>query len=305
MQNRQGYCNCCHVHYINLEQHIISPQHRYFTTYCRYRLGTNSLLDRFLHDVMRYHPHQYYDNRPTYDDIPLLSRPSPPKEAQLDFDQVPEKGTEKETLSDREDSSQNDFKSIEDSCSSCKSQKDMEEVSVQQSIFQRIVNKQPLSMEDSQEETMCIDNFSEETDQTTDSSYKIPFEAVITELTSSVHSLPRDPGISPVTTENSSLSYPETHSVSVIKCTPDRNDTCNKDLQLDKSPNSFESSLHLGTSSVFRQSPKVGQGNSFHMTSVPSRSPFQLFDGEFKRRVKPRWWSSRKKYSKLPFKTPN
>ncbi|XP_044526617.1 DBF4-type zinc finger-containing protein 2 isoform X1 [Gracilinanus agilis] len=273
MQNRQGYCNCCHVHYINLEQHIISPQHRYFATYCRYRMGTNSLLDRFLHDVMQYHPHQYYDNRPTYDDIPLLSRPSPPKEAQLDVDRVPEKGAEKGTVGDREDSPTKNLKSIADSGSfSYKSQKDMEEVSLRQSVIQAAVNEQQLSTEDPQEETMCIDNnmkkhIPEENLQTTHSSHKIQFTPVITEFPNSVNSLPRDPAVSPVATENASSSSPETHSVSVIKCTPNRKDTCNKDVHLDKCPNSFESSLQLGTSSVLRQSPKVGQGNSLDMTS--------------------------------------
>ncbi|XP_031814094.1 DBF4-type zinc finger-containing protein 2 isoform X6 [Sarcophilus harrisii] len=275
MQNRQGYCNCCHMHYINLEQHIISPQHRYFATYCRYRLGTSSLLDRFLHDVMQYHPHQYYDNRSTYDDMPFLTHLPPPKEAQLDNDQVPENGAEEDEDSlddDREDSSMRDLKSIADSCSSCKSQDSMEEISHQSTVTQTSGNEQQLSMEDSQEETICIDNnminhSPEESIQTSNSSHNIQSSPVVTEYPSSISSLPRDPAVSPVTTENASLSSPENHSISVIRCTPDRNDTCNKDVQLDKCPNSFESSLQLGASSVLRQSPKVGQGNSFHMTS--------------------------------------
>ncbi|XP_074155038.1 DBF4-type zinc finger-containing protein 2 isoform X5 [Sminthopsis crassicaudata] len=272
MQNLQGYCNCCHMHYINLEQHIISPQHRYFATYCRYRLGTNSLLDRFLHDVMQYHPHQYYDTRPTYDDMPLLSHLPPPKEAQLDNDQVPENGAEEESISDREDSSIRDWQSIADSYSSCNSQDNMEEVSHQSTVTQTSGNEQQLSMEDSQEETICIDSnmikhSPEESVQTSNSSHNIQSSPVVTEYPSSISSLPRDPAVSPVTTENASLSSPETHSISVIKCIPNKNDTCNKDVQLDKCPNSFESSLQLGASSVLRQSPKVGQGNSFDMTS--------------------------------------
>ncbi|XP_039926014.1 disintegrin and metalloproteinase domain-containing protein 23 isoform X2 [Hirundo rustica] len=71
VQNRQGYCNCCHVHYSNLEQHIFSSQHRHFTTYCRNRMGTSSLMERFLQDVLQHHPHRYHDSRPTYDDMPL------------------------------------------------------------------------------------------------------------------------------------------------------------------------------------------------------------------------------------------
>ncbi|XP_051642790.1 DBF4-type zinc finger-containing protein 2 isoform X5 [Manacus candei] len=62
VQNRQGYCNCCHVHYSNLEQHVFSSQHRHFTTYCRNRTGTSSLMERFLQDVLQHHPHRYHDN---------------------------------------------------------------------------------------------------------------------------------------------------------------------------------------------------------------------------------------------------
>uniref|UniRef100_K7GFT9 DBF4-type domain-containing protein n=1 Tax=Pelodiscus sinensis TaxID=13735 RepID=K7GFT9_PELSI len=70
VQNRQGYCNCCHVHYSNLEQHVFSSQHRRFTMNCRNRTGTTSLMERFLQDVLQHHPHRYHDNRPTYDDMP-------------------------------------------------------------------------------------------------------------------------------------------------------------------------------------------------------------------------------------------
>ncbi|NXU77812.1 ZDBF2 protein, partial [Oreotrochilus melanogaster] len=71
VQKRRGYCSCCHIHYSNLEQHIFSSQHRHFTTYCRNRLGTSSLMERFLKDVLQHHPHRYHDNRPSYDDMPL------------------------------------------------------------------------------------------------------------------------------------------------------------------------------------------------------------------------------------------
>lgn len=73
-QNRQGYCSCCHVHYNNLEQHVYSSQHRHFATYCRNRMGTTSLMERFLQDVLQHHPYRYHDNRPTYDDMPFISR---------------------------------------------------------------------------------------------------------------------------------------------------------------------------------------------------------------------------------------
>ncbi|KAE8580189.1 hypothetical protein XENTR_v10024348 [Xenopus tropicalis] len=67
---RQGYCNCCQVHYINLEMHLESEQHRQISTCNRNRLSAGILMDRFLQDVHLYHPQNYHDSRPTYDDMP-------------------------------------------------------------------------------------------------------------------------------------------------------------------------------------------------------------------------------------------
>ncbi|KAM7153009.1 disintegrin and metalloproteinase domain-containing protein 23 isoform 5-T7 [Macrochelys suwanniensis] len=83
VQNRQGYCNCCHVHYSNLEQHVFSSQHRHFTMYCRNRTGTTTLMERFLQDVLQHHPHRYHDNRPTYDDLPFPISPMAPRDVFL------------------------------------------------------------------------------------------------------------------------------------------------------------------------------------------------------------------------------
>ncbi|KAM4698420.1 DBF4-type zinc finger-containing protein 2 [Rhinophrynus dorsalis] len=67
---RQGYCSCCQVHYINLEMHLASRQHRQISTCNRNRFSSNILMERFLQDVHLYHPQNYHDVRPTYDDIP-------------------------------------------------------------------------------------------------------------------------------------------------------------------------------------------------------------------------------------------
>ncbi|NXD80941.1 ZDBF2 protein, partial [Halcyon senegalensis] len=91
VQNRQGYCNCCHVHYTNLEQHVFSSQHRHFTTYCRNRMGTSSLMERFLQDVLQHHPHRYHDNRPTYDDMPLPITAEAPSIARLSPEKMEKK----------------------------------------------------------------------------------------------------------------------------------------------------------------------------------------------------------------------
>ncbi|CAI5761899.1 DBF4-type zinc finger-containing protein 2 isoform X1 [Podarcis lilfordi] len=113
VQNRQGYCNCCHVHYSNLEQHVHSTQHRHFATYCRNRTGTTSLMERFLQDVLRHHPYRYHDNRPTHDDIPIgSSQPLPRNEALL-----PVEVLEKESaISKGEEPSTNNALTAESGC---------------------------------------------------------------------------------------------------------------------------------------------------------------------------------------------
>ncbi|XP_035295122.1 DBF4-type zinc finger-containing protein 2 isoform X2 [Cricetulus griseus] len=64
MQKRQGYCSYCRVQYPNLEQHLFSAQHRSLTRQSRHRTTTNnSLMERFLQDVLRHHPYNYQDNR--------------------------------------------------------------------------------------------------------------------------------------------------------------------------------------------------------------------------------------------------
>nr|XP_025969349.1 DBF4-type zinc finger-containing protein 2 isoform X2 [Dromaius novaehollandiae] len=135
MQNRQGYCNCCHVHYSNLEQHVFSSQHRHFTTYCRNRMGTSSLMERFLQDVLQHHPHRYHDNRPTYDDIPLPVTPEAARNACLS----PE-GVEKKKNRSRQEASSKDQESIGEigSSASCLSHKGTKETFVTQAFIQKL-----------------------------------------------------------------------------------------------------------------------------------------------------------------------
>ncbi|KAM6178366.1 DBF4-type zinc finger-containing protein 2 [Rhynchocyon petersi] len=68
MQSRQGYCNYCHVRYNNLEQHIFSAQHRNLTTQNRSRMGSGSLMERFLQDVLCHHPYQCQESRLTHNE---------------------------------------------------------------------------------------------------------------------------------------------------------------------------------------------------------------------------------------------
>ncbi|NWQ87837.1 ZDBF2 protein, partial [Burhinus bistriatus] len=135
VQNRQGYCSCCHVHYSNLEQHVFSSQHRHFTTYCRNRMGASSLMERFLQDVLQHHPHRYHDNRPTYDDMPLPVTSEAARVACLSPEEM-----EKKRNQDRQEISSKDQESIGEIRSSapCLSHGSTKKTSVTQAFVQKL-----------------------------------------------------------------------------------------------------------------------------------------------------------------------
>ncbi|NXP20594.1 ZDBF2 protein, partial [Scytalopus superciliaris] len=135
VRSRQGYCNCCHVHYSNLEQHVFSSQHRHFTTYCRNRMGTSSLMERFLQDVLQHHPHRYHDNRPTYDDMPLPITLEAPRISCLSPEKI-----QKKRNSDKQDISSKDPESIGEIHSSapCLSPERVKKTFVTQAVFQKL-----------------------------------------------------------------------------------------------------------------------------------------------------------------------
>ncbi|NXT66027.1 ZDBF2 protein, partial [Chaetops frenatus] len=135
VQNRQGYCNCCHVHYSNLEQHIFSSQHRHFTTYCRNRMGTSSLMERFLQDVLQHHPHRYHDSRPTYDDMPLPGTLEAPRISCLSSEEM-----QKKRNSEKQEISSKDQESVHETGSSvlCLSREGTKKTFVTQASFQKL-----------------------------------------------------------------------------------------------------------------------------------------------------------------------
>ncbi|NXF00863.1 ZDBF2 protein, partial [Smithornis capensis] len=139
VQNRQGYCNCCHVHYSNLEQHVFSSQHRHFTTYCRNRMGTSSLMERFLQDVLQHHPHRYHDNRPTYDDMPLPITLEAPRISCLSPEEM-----QKTRNSDKQETSIKDQESLGEIRSSapCLSHEGTKKTPVTQAVFQKLGRSQ-------------------------------------------------------------------------------------------------------------------------------------------------------------------
>ncbi|XP_045711218.1 DBF4-type zinc finger-containing protein 2 [Phyllostomus hastatus] len=84
MQNRQGYCSYCCVRYNNLEQHMASPQHRYLTAQNRQRMGSSSLMERFLQDVLRHHPYHYQESRSRQNERLLRNNASSSEAAPVD-----------------------------------------------------------------------------------------------------------------------------------------------------------------------------------------------------------------------------
>ncbi|NXU65570.1 ZDBF2 protein, partial [Horornis vulcanius] len=154
VQNRQGYCNCCHVHYSNLEQHIFSSQHRHFTTYCRNRMGTSSLMERFLQDVLQHHPHRYHDSRPTYDDMPLPVTLEAPRISCLSSEEMQQKRN-----SEKQEISSKDQKSISEIGSSvpCLSREGTKKTFVTQAGFQKLQRGQERVSGISQQSGICSD----------------------------------------------------------------------------------------------------------------------------------------------------
>ncbi|XP_068165064.1 DBF4-type zinc finger-containing protein 2 isoform X2 [Antennarius striatus] len=91
--SRQGYCGYCRVLYSNLDQHLSSLRHLDCVQTSSRGSGSTSsagssrtqrpLLERFLQDVLRHHPHRYKDPRPSHADLPSVTTPPSPRQ-QLD-----------------------------------------------------------------------------------------------------------------------------------------------------------------------------------------------------------------------------
>ncbi|XP_075790451.1 DBF4-type zinc finger-containing protein 2 isoform X2 [Pelodiscus sinensis] len=267
VQNRQGYCNCCHVHYSNLEQHVFSSQHRRFTMNCRNRTGTTSLMERFLQDVLQHHPHRYHDNRPTYDDMPFPISPMAPRDVFL----LPEE-KEKKVVRSRREIPGTDSESIVKSCSPspCRSQEGIKLISVPETFIQKLKRGQEHILEISQQ-TLDICNSVKNhrlTDgaQIANSSHSGQFTA----MSPVSHHLPTTPlyhrsPVNPVIAKN--IRYSGTSNlISNSRHDHMQKDVCHKGGLLNTNANP----VHLRTASFSHQSPTCGQGNSPYIISGQS-----------------------------------
>ncbi|XP_062972191.1 DBF4-type zinc finger-containing protein 2 isoform X2 [Elgaria multicarinata webbii] len=245
MQNRQGYCNCCHVHYSNLEQHVFSSQHRHFATYCRNRTGTTSLMERFLQDVLQHHPYRYHDNRPTYDDMPFTSpRLLPRDEALLS----PEAMEKERTAGKGEEPSTDSGFTAESGCLiSQRSHEELKKASVPVTPIQKLERGQKHSLGALQQ---MVDvpsrHVPEEGALTESSSHKAPSTAV--------YLLPQ-----PLAVSHSSL---KPDLVSNKMCEQTKQSLCNQDGLLNPNLGPVLQSAKSRAMSLSHESPVCNQGNS-------------------------------------------
>ncbi|KAH0621674.1 hypothetical protein JD844_023238 [Phrynosoma platyrhinos] len=260
MQNRQGYCNCCHVHYSNLEQHVYSSQHRHFATYCRNRMGTTSLMERFLQDVLQHHPYSYDDNRPTYDDMPFTSSQLPGDEALLSLDVM-----EKERIASREEEPSSDSGlTAESGCLvTQRSQEELKKASMAVTPLQTLEEEQehslgtsekPLPIPCNTNDTVPVEGALSES-----SNHKVSFTYVnlladpvpVNQSPSAPHRLSKN------------IPYPVVpESVFSNRCEQSKHDLCNEDGVLNPSLNVVLKSTQSKPFSLSQESPVCNQGNS-------------------------------------------
>ncbi|XP_056205142.1 DBF4-type zinc finger-containing protein 2 isoform X1 [Falco biarmicus] len=271
VQNRQGYCSCCHVHYSNLEQHIFSSQHRHFTTYCRNRMGTSSLMERFLQDVLQHHPHRYHDNRPTYDDMPLPVTPEAARIACLSPEEA-----EKKRNRVRQDISRKDQESVGEIHSSapCQSHEGAKKTYVMQAFIQKLERGQEHVIRISQQSMGICSN--EKWDTLKDA--QIASHSHEGQLTA-VSPVPQWFSVSPVihtsvnpkpgkNVRNLAASNLIPHSV----CAKTEMEVCSSDVSLNPCLNPAPAPVHPKRPSASHQNLMCCHSNSLRITSGQSLS---------------------------------
>ncbi|XP_020636400.3 DBF4-type zinc finger-containing protein 2 isoform X1 [Pogona vitticeps] len=260
MQSRQGYCSCCHVHYNNLEQHVYSSQHRHFATYCRNRMGTTSLMERFLQDVLQHHPYRYQDNRPTYDDMPFASFRLPRDEAFLSLDLTEKEGT----VSRGEEPSTNSGFTAESGCLiSQRSHEELKNTFVPVTPTQRLesgkepilgTSKKYINISCSTKNPVPVESAVTET-----RSHKAPNAAVnLLPCPLPVSHLPLTPHIFTKNTKHSIIP----DSVSSNQCEQNKHGICNQDGLINPHLSPLLQSDHSRTIPLSCKGPACNQGNS-------------------------------------------
>ncbi|XP_070437873.1 DBF4-type zinc finger-containing protein 2 isoform X2 [Equus przewalskii] len=254
MQNRRAYCSYCCAHYDNLEQHTSSAQHRYSTTQSRQRMGTASLMERFLQDVLRHHPYHCQESRSMQNER-HTNIVSPPEVVPIN-DFVPEEITE-DAAGFRGEMSTKGFGPTQKLYSRPrKSQEYIQSVSIRPSVIQKLEKGQQRPLElireigDSRKELNPV-----VIGEATNSGHKLPCPSVISDASASC--LPARSCDGPVTTTGLPLAALLN---SVSKHDPNKVDRCPESL--DRGSRNPMLSSPLETSSVSYQKTKESNKKS-------------------------------------------
>ncbi|KAM8788412.1 DBF4-type zinc finger-containing protein 2 [Rhynchonycteris naso] len=249
MQNRQGYCSYCCVRYNNLEQHMSSPQHRYLTTQSRQRMGTSSLMERFLQDVLRHHPYHYQESRSRQNERTHRNNVSSSEVVPID-DPVSEEmadaaaGVRGERASKR-------FEPVEELCARpSKPQECMQGVPIRPSVIQKLEKGQQQPLEFVYKIGSGVKEFNPVgIGQATNKGQNLLCPSVIS--TAPASNVPESSYDRPVTSNTTGL--PAAPLESVIKCEPNKVDSYLEQGRGSRNPMFFS---HPEMSSVECQEPK-------------------------------------------------
>ncbi|KAM9663728.1 DBF4-type zinc finger-containing protein 2 [Trichechus inunguis] len=261
MQSGQGYCSYCHVLYNNLEQHMFSAHHRNLATGKRHRMGSSSLMERFLQDVLRHHPYQCQESRSTHNERRLKNAVSP--EVAYFDDLIPEE-TVKNTTGVRGDIPTKSSEPIEELYSRpSKSQEYIKDISIRPSVIQKLEKGQQHTLEFVHKIGSSMKEFNRvDVDQATNNGQNLICPPVISNAPASC--LSESSYDRPVISNTTRLPL-VTHLDSVNKCDPNIVDRC-----LEKLGNSSSNpilSSHLQTSSVSYLKPKESTRKSLSIKS--------------------------------------
>ncbi|XP_054441738.1 DBF4-type zinc finger-containing protein 2 [Pteronotus mesoamericanus] len=257
MQNRQGYCSFCCVRYNNLEQHMSSPQHRYLTSQNRQRMGSSSLMERFLQDVLRHHPYHYQESRSRQNERLLRNNASSSEVVPID-DSVSEEMAD-DTTGVRGERATKSSEPIEELYSRpSKSQECIQGVPIRPSVIQKLEKGQQQPLEFVYKIGSGLREFNPVgIGQATNNGQKLIYPSVIS--TAPASRLPESSCDRSCTSNNTRLPL-AAHLDSVSKCDPNKVDRYLD--QQDRGPRNPMFSSHLETSSVLYQKPKESNRKS-------------------------------------------
>ncbi|XP_037021946.2 DBF4-type zinc finger-containing protein 2 isoform X2 [Artibeus jamaicensis] len=257
MQNRQGYCSYCCVCYGNLDQHISSPQHRYLTAQNRQRMGSSSLMERFLQDVLRHHPYHYQESRSRQNERLLRNNASSSEVVPVD-DSVSEEMADSAT-GVRGEIATKSFEPLGELYSRpSKSQECTQGVSVRPSVIQKLEKGQQQPLEFVYKMGSGLKELSPVgVGQATNNGQNLIHPSVIS--TAPASRLPESSYDRPRTANTTRLPL-AAHSDSVRKCDPNKVDRSID--QPDRGSRNPMLSSRLETSSVLYQKPKESNRKS-------------------------------------------